>query len=204
MFCIHVICEYTVGRFLWTEANILSICNLGWGWAESKTCTHAVQHNPNECFNSSFWWLSFLLSKPTGVKEVHSEGWHLESTSIYSTGDGMNRHPCKKKPVCVVLCLVAQSCLTLCNPMDYSPPGSSVLGDSPGKNTGVGCHSLLQGIFPTQGSNPGLPHCRRILYWLSHQGSPYLDLSPPRRGPTPDTFDPANFWQAISWHLAAL
>ena len=43
----------------------------------------------------------------------------------------------------------AQSCLTLCNPMDCSPPGSS-LWDSPGKNTGVGCHSLLQGIFLTQ------------------------------------------------------
>ena len=43
--------------------------------------------------------------------------------------------------------------------------------DSPGKNTGVGCHALLQGIFPTQGSNPGLLHCRRILYRLSHQGS---------------------------------
>ena len=40
------------------------------------------------------------------------------------------------------------------------------------KNTGVGCHSLLQGIFPTQGLNPGLKHCRRILYQLSHQGSP--------------------------------
>ena len=44
--------------------------------------------------------------------------------------------------------------------------------DSPGKNTGVGCHALLQGIFPTQGLNPGLPPCRRILYHLSHQGSP--------------------------------
>jgi len=43
--------------------------------------------------------------------------------------------------------------------------------DSPGKNTGVGCHSLLQGIFLTQGSNPGLQHCRRILYHLSHQGN---------------------------------
>ena len=43
--------------------------------------------------------------------------------------------------------------------------------DSPGKNTGVGSLFLLQGIFPTQGSNPGLPHCRRILYQLSHQGS---------------------------------
>ena len=47
---------------------------------------------------------------------------------------------------------------TLCNPMNYSPPGSYVHGDSPGKNIGVGSHSLLQGIFPTQGSNPGLPH----------------------------------------------
>ena len=56
--------------------------------------------------------------------------------------------------------------------MDRSPPGSSVCGDSSGKNTGVGC--LLQGIFLTQGSNLGLPHCRRILYHLSHQGSPYL------------------------------
>ena len=43
---------------------------------------------------------------------------------------------------------------------------------SPGKNTGVGCHSFLQGIFPTQGSSPGLLHCRWILYHLSHQGSP--------------------------------
>ena len=44
--------------------------------------------------------------------------------------------------------------------------------NSPGQNTGVGSHSLLQEIFPTQGSNPGLPHCRQILYQLSHQGSP--------------------------------
>ena len=43
--------------------------------------------------------------------------------------------------------------------------------NSPGQNTGVGGCSLLQGIFPTQGSNPGLRHCRRILYQLSHQGS---------------------------------
>ena len=41
------------------------------------------------------------------------------------------------------LCLVAQSCLTLCDPMECSPPGSSVRGDSPGKNTGVDCHALL-------------------------------------------------------------
>ena len=74
-------------------------------------------------------------------------------------------------PRCVVLCLVAQSCLTLCDPTECNPPGSSVLGDSPGKNTGVGCHALLQGIFPTQGLNPGPLHCRQILYHMSHQGS---------------------------------
>ena len=73
-----------------------------------------------------------------------------------------------------VLCLVAQSCPTLCNPMDCSLPGSSVHGDSPGKNTGVGCHALLQRIFPTQGSNPCHPHCWWILYHLSHQESPRI------------------------------
>ena len=41
-----------------------------------------------------------------------------------------------------------QSCLILCEPMDCSPPGSSIHGDSPGKNTGVGCHALFQRIFP--------------------------------------------------------
>ena len=42
--------------------------------------------------------------------------------------------------------------------------------NSPGKNPGVDCYALLQGIFPTQGSNPGLPHCRQIPYQLSHKG----------------------------------
>ena len=55
----------------------------------------------------------------------------------------------------------AQSCLTLCDPMDVHP----------GQNTGVGSHSLLQGIFPTQELNPCLPHCGWILYQLSHKGS---------------------------------
>ena len=53
--------------------------------------------------------------------------------------------------------------------------------DSPGQNTGVGSLSLLQGIFPTQGSNPGLPHCRRILYQLSHKGSPLKGWEAPKQ-----------------------
>ena len=68
-----------------------------------------------------------------------------------------------------LLCLVIQSCLTWCNPKDCGWPNSSVRGDSPGKNIGVGCHALLQRIFPTQGSNPGLPHHRQIVCLLSYQ-----------------------------------
>ena len=66
-------------------------------------------------------------------------------------------------PIAYQFSSVAQSCWTLCGSMDYT-----------GQNTGVGSCSLLQGIFPNQGSNPDLPHCRRILYQLNHKGSPRI------------------------------
>ena len=69
-----------------------------------------------------------------------------------------------------VWCLMAHLCPTLWDPMRCSLPGSLVHGDSPGKDTGVGCHALFQGFVPTQKWNPG--HCRQILYGLSHQESP--------------------------------
>ena len=71
--------------------------------------------------------------------------------------------------VCMLSCISRVQ--LFCDPMDCSPPGSSVRVDSPGKNTGAGCHFLLQGIFPTQAAN------LRLLYWqvdsfpLSHLGS---------------------------------
>ena len=65
---------------------------------------------------------------------------------------------------------VAQSCPTLCDPMDCILPGSSIDGIFQTKNTGVGCHFLLQEIFLTKGLNPGLPHCRQTLSRLGHQG----------------------------------
>ena len=77
-----------------------------------------------------------------------------------------------KIQVFMCVCLVAQSRPTLWDPMDCSPPGFSVHGDSPGKNIWVGCHALLQWIFPIQGLNPSLLHCRQILYHFNHQGSP--------------------------------
>ena len=66
------------------------------------------------------------------VCRVHFSNWHKISTQW---------------------CDHAQLYLTLFDPMDYNLPGSSVYGDSPGKNTGMGCNALLQGIFPTQGQN---------------------------------------------------
>ena len=66
-----------------------------------------------------------------------------------------------------------------CSVMSHSlqPHGLYNPWNSPGQNTGVGSLSLLEGLFPTQGWNPGLPHCGKILYQLSHQGSPYMWLS---------------------------
>ena len=65
--------------------------------------------------------------------------------------------------------LVIKSCLTLVTSWLFCP------WDSPGKNTGVSCHFLLQGIFLTQELNLGLQHCRQILYQLSYKGSPYME-----------------------------
>ena len=60
--------------------------------------------------------------------------------------------------------------------MSYSPPGSTVHGDSPGEKTGMGCHAFLQAIFSTQGWNPGLLHCRQI----------FLPSEPPRKPSRPE------------------
>ena len=75
------------------------------------------------------------------------------------------------------MCCAVLSCSVMSSslwPMDCSLPSNSVHGDSPGKNTGVGCQARLQGIFPTEGLNPGLPYCRQIVYCLSHQRSPRI------------------------------
>ena len=92
--------------------------------------------------------------------------------------------------------LSPQSCPTLLDPTDWDPPGFSVRGNSPDKNIGVSCHALLQGISPTQGLNPNLPHGRQILYCLSHQGRPTIlewVAYPLRKG---------NFWnKELNWGL---
>ena len=98
------------------------------------------------------------------------------------------------------------SCPTLCNLIYCSPPGSPVHGDSPGKNTGVGCQALLQGIFPTQGSNPDLLHCRWILYHLSHQGSIYIFPHGQNILSSENTMNSENIdhWTFLQWNLELL
>ena len=81
--------------------------------------------------------------------------------------------------------LVAKACLTLCHPRDWIPPWNS-----PGKNTEVGCHFLLQGIYLTQGLNPGLLHCRQVqaTIWFS--------------SPTPWHISRGNrWWREINWEF---
>ena len=75
------------------------------------------------------------------------------------------------------MCLVTQSCLSLCDPMVCRPSGSSVHGESPGRCTGVGCHALLQGIFPTQGSKPRSPTLQTDSLLSEPPGKPYIQIT---------------------------
>ena len=72
----------------------------------------------------------------------------------------------------IVVVLAAQSCPTLCDTMDHIACPAPLSVEFSRQNTGVGSHSLLQGVFPSQGLNLGLLLCGQILYHLSHQGSP--------------------------------
>ena len=77
-----------------------------------------------------------------------------------------------------VVCLVAQSCPTLCDPMDCSPPGHSIHGDSPSKNTEVNCHFLLQGIFLTQVLSLHLLHWQVDFFTTEPPGKPLAGTIP--------------------------
>ena len=132
-----------------------------------------------------------LLSPPFFSLRYH---WIIHPSAF---GDNPKATRNVQRRACAMLCLVAQSCPTLWNPMDCSPPGSSVHGDSPGKNTGAGCHALLQGIFPTSdwtqvsctagnslsseppGKPKDVPRLQELqcsLAWCPHQGIKSLTL----------------------------
>ena len=103
------------------------------------------------------WLQPFHLMKPSlQVQRDGGQGYF----------QGAVRSRCPESGVCVVS--------NSLQPRGLQPTGLLCPQDSPCKNTGVDCHFLLQGIFPIQGLNLGLLHCRQILYLLSHQGSPSL------------------------------
>ena len=111
--------------------------------------------------------ISQICPNPQNVQtrsELEYKVWALGDYLCQNSFINCNKYTTLVK----MLVLVAQLCLTLCDPVNCSPP---VLcpWNSPGKNTGMGSHSLLQWVFPIQGSNPDLPHCRQILYRLSHR-----------------------------------
>ena len=106
--------------------------------------------------------LSSLLSKTLALKSLLQ--YHSSNALVlWHSAFFMDQFPYWYMKV-----KVAQSCPTFCDPMDCSPWYFL------GQNTGVDSCSLLKEIFPTQGLNPGLPHCRQILYQLSHKGSPKI------------------------------
>ena len=149
----------TVGRACWGKNSELN---------KFKFIPHSATH-----WLLAILSLSFLTCKRKVVDPPHGNGtpWVLSTCRWRRTEGEIS------EIVGGILYLVGLTCESVSH---------SVMSDSatpwtithrllcpqkfPGKNTGVGCHSLLQRIFPTQGSNPGLLHCRWILYCLSHQG----------------------------------
>ena len=124
-----------------------------WGCKESDTTEWLSLHFCNHCRldeDSILWlvwnvlpWDNFPCGFPSFNKQITSKIHSMEVIRADSNNHVWCMHA--KSP---------QSCSTLCYPMDHSLPGSSVHGILPSKNTGVGCHALLQGLFPTQGLNP--------------------------------------------------
>ena len=134
----------------------------------SLHCPYVVFHIFSAicCFNWAFYvtWI-FLSQHMTYTSKMFSSGCFGVSIYIYNIN---------KSPLSNTVLVQSESESQSVMSDSLGPHGLYSLWNSPSQNTGVGSRLLLQGIFPTQGSNPGLPNCRRILYQLSHKGSPRI------------------------------
>ena len=154
--------------FWGTEQFPLSISSCPSAGFITDICTHWLHSRDRKLILHGLPFTGALLRN---LKML--EGTRFTSNLIQKLGRGcVCVCVCVCACVCVLVRILTQLCLTLCNPVVGSLPGSSVWGIFPGKNTGVGCHFLHQGIFQTQGSNLGLLHCRQIRHRLSNQGDP--------------------------------
>ena len=145
--------------------------------AWSYTVLTKFNLKPIKDLNVKNWGCNIHGRKPTKASQHRSLSWFFwsDNRSRYKQM-GQRQTKKKKKKNCSAQQRKwnwkwkSLSCVRL-----FATPWSIYsLGNFPGQNSGVGSPSLLQGIFPTQESNPGLPHCRQILYQLSHQGSPRI------------------------------
>ena len=113
-------------------------------------------------------WAKLLLSGPT-LQSYEPQSPRLLCSWGFSRQEYWSGLPCPPPVDLPNPGIEPRSPSLQADSLPSKPPGKST-------NAGVGCHSLLQGIFLTQGLNPSLPHCRQILYHLSHQGSPLTNL----------------------------
>ena len=168
---------------------VMHVCTLSCIWFCATPWTVACQASLSRGFSRQEYWNWVAISSSMGI--FPTQGWnpeplmspglaggffttsapwrpivhHLQAHLSLLSWDKFSNSFIRNKSVKV---LVTQLCPTLCDSTDCS----FCPWDFTGKNTGVGCHFLLQGIFPTQGLNPSLPHCRWIAYHLSHCGKP--------------------------------
>ena len=149
--------------------SCLHHCNHSISGLPKFLSTSNLLNNQSNLFNIHFWSHPF----PCGLKQVLDWQKKVHSgfsvTSAKKVHSGFSVTSCLN--LCAVLCSVVQSCPTLCNCMDCRPPGSSVHGISQPRILEWVAMPSSRGIFPTQGLNSGLPHCRWILCCLSHQES---------------------------------
>ena len=114
---------------------------------------------------------SVLITGPPGKSFVFLSAWYLGWSGLRGTQRELNLFSLIFPSPAVFLCVSHSVVSNSLWPNGLQPARPLCPWPSPGKITGVGCHFLLQGIFPAQGSNPGFLHCRWILYCLIHQGS---------------------------------
>ena len=173
----------------WCIEQSFGLCGRGRGWDDLgqwhwNMYNIIYEMSRQSRFDAQYWMLGAgALGWPSGMvwggRKEEGSGW---GTHVYLWRIHFNiwqnqynivkfKNKIKKKVETTTKIKwsgVTQSCLTL-QPHGLYPTWFLCPWDFPGKNTGVGCHSLLQEIFLTQGLNSGLPHCRQTLYHLSHQ-----------------------------------
>ena len=138
----------------------LSLCGISGSWCTQglfESCGHLCQFDSKHEFMPPTIFLGLLLCPwMWGISSKSRQCWTTTTTA----------------PATLLGLLYSESHSVVCNSLWPHPLYSPQ--NSPGQNTGVNTLSLLQGIFPTQGLNPGLPRCRRILYQLTPKGSPRI------------------------------